>query len=435
MEKFEKVKAMAHDMQPSLVAVRRFLHAHPELGWSEYSTTALIVVKLKSLGYEVLMGADVTAKPRMGMPAPSVLAKAEKNAKLFGVSEEMIDKMHGGRTGAVGILRCGEGPTVALRFDIDALPLTESTDDSHRPAREGWISQTEGVMHACAHDGHTAIGLGVAEVLANMKDELHGTVKIIFQPAEEGVRGAAAMVKKGIVDDCDYLLSGHIQTNEGLDGDIITGAYGAYATTKLDAVFHGRAAHAASAPQSGHNVIQGIAAAVTNLYAIPRDAEGDSRVNVGTIHAGSGRNVIADYGKIELEVRGATTGVNDYMEEHAIKILESCAMMYDLTVEIEKKGQAPSMSSDESLVERLDRALTQQGINTSTTEMLALHDSEDIAAMMQCVQKHGGQATFMRLLTHTTDNAHGIHFDFDEQILEKGVQAYSLAVLELMKGE
>ncbi len=435
MNKYDKARCLAEDLAMDLVHTRRMLHAHPELGWSEYITTNLIVEKLDALGYDVSMGEDVTSMLRMGLPAPSVLAKAADRAREAGVSEEMLRKMKGGRTGAVATLRCGEGPTVALRFDIDALPLTESDEDSHRPAHEGWASQNEGIMHACAHDGHTAIGLGVAEVLMHLRRHLHGTLKLIFQPAEEGVRGAASMVKKGIVDDCDYLLSGHIQTNEDLDGDIITGSYGAYATTKLDAIYHGRAAHAASAPQSGHNVIQGIATAVTNLYAIPRDANGDSRVNVGTMHAGSGRNVIADYGKIELEVRGATTDVNDYMEEHARKILESCAMMYDLTVEIEKKGQAPSLTSNEELLERLRDTISHnlQGVALSTTHNLPLHDSEDIAAMMSRVQERGGQATFMRLLTHTTDNAHGIRFDFDEQILEKATATYAAAVLALME--
>ena len=113
-------------------------------------------------------------------------------------------------TGVIGLLHCGEGPTVAMRFDIDALGVFEESGECHLPAREGFASVNEGFMHACGHDGHAAIGRGVARVLMEIRCRLHGTVKLIFQPAEEGVRGAKAIVEKGHLDDVQYLLGSHI---------------------------------------------------------------------------------------------------------------------------------------------------------------------------------------------------------------------------------
>lgn len=126
------------------------------------------------------------------------------------------------RGDGVGIHRGNRNPALrtghvcALRFDIDALGVLEDENSCHRPAREGFASQCPGVMHACGHDGHTAIGLGVAEVLMNLRAQLHGTVKLIFQPAEEGVRGARAIVSKGHLDDVDYFVGTHLAPLDGL---------------------------------------------------------------------------------------------------------------------------------------------------------------------------------------------------------------------------
>lgn len=119
--------------------------------------------------------------------------------------------MQGGKTGIVAVLDSGKvGKTIAFRFDMDANDLDEAQDDKHLPYQEGFASRHEHAMHGCGHDGHVAVGLAVAELLAKHKDELIGKVKLIFQPAEEGVRGAYAMVKAGVVDDVDYFFSGHL---------------------------------------------------------------------------------------------------------------------------------------------------------------------------------------------------------------------------------
>ena len=110
-------------------------------------------------------------------------------------------------------------------------------------------------MHACGHDGHTAIGLGVATVLAEMKDQLRGTIKLFFQPAEEGVRGARAMVEAGVCDDVDFLLGAHLGFQAREVGTIITGGAGFLATSKMDAIFTGVPSHAGAAPEAGRNAL------------------------------------------------------------------------------------------------------------------------------------------------------------------------------------
>ena len=142
-------------------------------------------------------------------------------------------------------------------------------------------------MHGCGHDGHAAIGLGVAEVLMKIKDGLHGTVKLIFQPGEEGAKGACAIVAHGHLDDVDYFAGTHIAPTGGPDdGDVTPGTWGSLATSKYDVYFEGQAAHAGGFPENGHSAIVAAANAVLNLTAIPRHSGGITRVNVDD----SGRN-------------------------------------------------------------------------------------------------------------------------------------------------
>ena len=334
----------------------------------------------------------------------------------------------------IGILRCGEGPTVAMRFDIDALGVFEEHSSCHRPAREGFDSVNEGFMHACGHDAHATIGLGVAKVLMSIKDSLHGTVKLIFQPAEEGVRGAKAIVDNGHLDGVDYLLASHVTDKE--DGDpavVIPGSYGSLATTKYDVVFHGQAAHAGGSPELGKNVMLAVGTAILNLYAIPRHSGGASRVNVGTVVAGSGRNVIADEAKMEIEVRGETTEINQFMEDYAVNVIESAAKMHGCTCEMKLMGSAYSLASDEALMERV-KDVCENHLHMPVSNLLTTKSggSEDVSYMMRRVQEQGGQATFMRALTKEAGPGHSRIFDVDEKVLPNAVKIFCGTVYNIM---
>ena len=236
----------AQGLRERTVARRRDLHKHPEAAWTEFRTASIVAKTLQGLGYQVLAGDEVIdPQAMMGVPPAAELERHFQRALEQGADAAWAEKMRGGKTGVVGVMRFATpGPTVALRVDMDANDLVEATEERHRPFHDGFASVNKGAMHGCGHDGHTATGLGVAEVLASLKGRLAGTIKLIFQPAEEGVRGAKAMVACGVVDDVKYVVGAHLGINLKRTGQVACRTEGFLATTKLDAVFTGKPAHA-----------------------------------------------------------------------------------------------------------------------------------------------------------------------------------------------
>ena len=437
MNIFETVNALAEGMNDELVTLRRDFHKYAESGWFEMRTSSLVARYLTDLGYEVLVGEDVCDREtRMGVPSEEALEKAYQRAIEQGGDPEFLPATRGGMTGVIGILRCGEGPTLAMRFDIDALGVIESEEADHVPCQLGFASVNHGSMHACGHDAHTTFGLGVAKVLMQIKDQLHGTVKLIFQPAEEGVRGAKSIVAKGHLDGVQYFLGSHVTKRvAGKENvDVIPGASGTLATCKYDVVYHGKNAHAGGVPHMGCNALQAAAAAVMQLYGIPRHGGGASRINVGTLHAGTGRNVIADIAKMEIEVRGANTEINNYMCEFAEKILRNTAETYGCTCEIKLMGAADSLSSDRDFADQLQALYRDQvGLRVWEKSIMPTGGSEDLSYMMNRVQEQGGKATFLRIMCEMPGPAHNRRFDISEDCLVNAVKAFCGAAAELLK--
>lgn len=434
MKPYELIIKYTDEIEDKLVTQRRDFHKYAEKGWLEMRTSSIIARKLTKLGYEVLTGEQVCLKEaRMGLPTDKVLDEHYQWAVVHGADPEFVTQTKGGMTGVIGILRCGEGPTVAMRFDIDALGVFEDDSQEHRPAREGFASVNVGSMHACGHDGHATIGLGVAEVLMKLKKQLHGTIKLIFQPAEEGVRGAKSIVENGHLEHVDYFISSHVSNKDaGEGGVVIPGSHGLLATTKYDVRFIGKSAHAGAAPEKGKNVLLALAAAITNLYAIPRHSQGVTRVNVGTVKGGSGRNVIPDEAFMEMEVRGATTEINTFMKEYARNIFEGASKMHGVDYEIKEMGSAKSMASDAFMMTFIKDICEQRlHLPVSKTMSLVSGGSEDVSYMVNRVQEQGGYATFMRLLTEEAGLSHGRRFDFDESVLSNGVKIFCAAVYRI----
>ncbi len=435
MSIYQTILKRAEEITPEMISFRRDFHKYAETGWHEMRTASLIARRLTQLGYEVLVGEEVCRKEdRMGLPSDEVLKESYERAIRQGADPEFVKATEGGFTGVIGILRCGEGPTVGMRFDIDALGVIESKEEDHIPAREGFGSVNAGAMHACGHDGHAASGLGVAAVLAEIKDQLHGTVKLIFQPGEEGLRGAKSIVAAGHLDDVDYLMGSHTTGLDAENSDLTPGSHGSLASFKYDVTFHGLAAHAGGSPNSGKNALLAAATAVTSLYAIPRHASGATRINVGRLMAGSGRNVIADEAFMEMEVRGDTTEINEYVDEYAMRILKSCAAMHDCTVDIKLMGAAESMVSDTDFCQRIAKVCSENlGLKVSQTLSVKLGGSEDFSYMLNRVQKNGGKGSFVRVRSAVTAKAHKRNFDFDESYLTKTVKVFCGMAYDLMK--
>lgn len=374
---------------------RRDFHRYPELGWTEFRTSARIAEILESFGLEVRIGGDaVRADARRGLPPVTELDAAFHRAQREGASDKYLPAMRGGLTGVVSTLDGAKpGPTVGLRFDIDALPITEVSEQGHLPSREGFASMHPGIMHACGHDGHAAIGLGVAKLLASVREHLSGRVKFLFQPAEEGVRGAQAMIAAGLLDDCDYLLGCHLGL-EMKTGGIVAGVNGFLATTKLEAVFSGAEAHAAFRPEQGRNALLAAATAALNIHALPHHSGGLSRVNVGVLQAGTDHNIIPGRALLKLEVRGATAEIHAFFERRVREVLQAAAAMHGVDLETRVVGASPFATSDDLLVDLIsDLAAHVEGVDRIDRHFF-LQASDDMAAMMLRVQERGGKAAF-----------------------------------------
>ena len=296
MISLEQLRLEADAMTDQLITVRRDLHAHPELAFQEVRTAGVVASKLNELGYEVQTGV--------------------------------------GKTGVVGLLEgagSGEGKTLLLRFDMDALPIKEEVDVPFK-------SLNEGVMHACGHDAHTAIGLGVAELLARHREAWSGTAKFVFQPAEEIVGGALAMIQDGVLNDPkpDHTLSMHVWSMDTLGKIGMTDGPTMAAADGFKIIVHGRGTHGAS-PHQGADPIVAAAQIVLALQTIVSrnvDPLDQAVVTVGMIHGGSAQNIVPD----RVELAGTTRAFKDelivMMRERIKLIVENTAIALGVTAEV-----------------------------------------------------------------------------------------------------
>ncbi|HOZ71526.1 MAG TPA: M20 family metallopeptidase [Spirochaetales bacterium] len=276
----KKLRIDAWDIRPWLVEIRRALHRHPELGLEEHRTADFIEARLEEMGVE---------RERRG-------------------------------TAVVGLVRGARpGRTVALRADIDALPIREETGAEY-------ASEVDGVMHACGHDAHTAILLGVARWFAERRAELAGNVKLLFQPAEETVGGAATMIADGCLEHprvdfvlglhvMPYLPVGRVETRKGaLNGS----------STDLRVVVRGLGCHAAY-PERGVDAVMIAAQVVNALHTLVSRSVSplDSAVlTIGTIQGGTASNVVADEVTMNATLRTASDEVRDLLVSKARAVVE-----------------------------------------------------------------------------------------------------------------
>lgn len=415
----KKIITIVDEMQDDMVKMRRDFHRYPEPGWTEFRTASLVAKRLETLGYNVQTGSDTVNKDyMMGVPDESVLKAAMQRAISQGADAEWVAKMNGGMTGVIGTMVFSQdGPTVAMRFDMDSNDVWESKEESHRPYKEGFASVNDAAMHACGHDGHTTVGLSIAAILAKLKDSLHGKIKLIFQPAEEGVRGARAMVENGDVDDVNYILGAHFGFKMKKTGSVACNVKGFLATSKYDARFTGVPAHAGAAPEEGKNALLASACAALNLHAISRHSAGVSRINVGTLTAGSGRNIIGDKALLQMETRGGTSAINDYMENEALRILKAAATMYDVGIKIKKMGGAAGADNSPELARYIQNKAESLGIFNNVVGACDFGASEDFSYFMERVQKNGGEAAYIMVGADLAAGHHDSNFDFDEKAL------------------
>lgn len=415
-----------------LVALRRKLHAYPEIGWSEFTTTAIVVDHLREYGFEVLLGEKVIKRDAaLGMD-PAVVEDGIARARQNGVSDDLLAEMDG-LTGAVGVWDTGRpGPVIALRFDIDCNAVQETDDPQHVPNKLGFRSERKLHMHACGHDGHTSIGVAVARWVAENAEQLTGTIKLLFQPAEEGVRGGAPMAVSGVLDDATLFFGAHLGTLAE-SGEVVTAPYDFLSSTKIDVRFHGRSAHAGMEPEKGANAVAAAAHATTQMLGISRHGGGMSRINVGVIRAGEGRNSIPVDALLQVETRGSTAEINGYMVDRVKAIAEGVGAGMEVEVEVEKVGEATDLVNDPELVELIEQAAAEVPSITTITREKLFGASEDATWLGRKVQENGGQAAFVMIGTDRPGGHHQPTFDIDEASLRTGLDWFT-AVLRRTNG-
>jgi aminobenzoyl-glutamate utilization protein A len=428
------IKDISDEINDEILSLRRDFHKYPELAFTEFRTASLIARKLKDIGCDIKIGREIfDVQSRMALPAADILEREFKRAAAQGGDAEFLNKVKGGFPAVAAVISNGKGPVIALRVDIDALPVQESSDKKHFPFKKGFASVNAGVMHACGHDAHAVTGLGVAKVLMKLKGKIRGTVKIIFQPAEETICGAYPIVKSGFLDDVDRIMAIHYYSP--WDAGLVSctrGLNGHLAISRFDARFRGRQSHAGSRPEEGKNALMAAANAVLNLNAIPRHSKGATRINIGKLNAGTARNVTCDEAFMELETRGATTELNEYMRENTMRILKASAELWDCKLEVTPMGSAPGGSSDNDFADEI-MSYAKKAKTVTVSEKQRNCGSEDFICMLEHVRKRGGKGAVISIGAGPSGPHHSSEFDMNEAVIKDSIVFISGFIFECLQ--
>ena len=417
---------------------RREFHKYPENGWREIRTSARIAEILTDMGYTCLMGPDVVnvdSVIHLVRPDEEEMAAVMKRAVEQGADPAFVEKTRG-IPGVIAELDTGkEGPVTAFRFDIDCLPYDEPKKEGYRPFDEDYASCNPESVHACGHDAHTAMGLGIAEGILKKKEEYRGKIRLIFQPAEETFCGAISIVDKGHLDDVYNFLAMHVALsaeNKPLPSHTVAcGCKDFLSDRQLDITFHGRAAHPCGASQEGKNALLAACSAALNLHAIAPHEQGLTRVNVGELRAGIAPNTIAPNAFMVVEYRGETPDICAYLEERVFEILDGSAKAYGMEYTYDDYGEVPAGKSDDAMMDVVRRAAVKVPWFEKIYFEGNVGGTDDAAVMMTRVQKNGGKGAYIGIGTNTTQPVHNAEFDMDEDCIDAAIDLCLNALDEL----
>jgi amidohydrolase len=394
----EQIAAEVEAMKPRLVEMRRDFHQHPELSNREERTSRIVAERLRALG----------------------LDEVRTNVAKHGV---------------VGLLKGAKpGPVVALRADLDALPINETLDVPYK-------SLIPGVKHACGHDAHTTIALGVAELLSKMRNEIHGSVKFLFQPAEEGPPageegGALLMIKEGALENPrPSAIFGLHTTPETETGMIGFRAGPAQASADVFTItLRGKTAYAAW-PNKGIDTIIVAADCVTALQSIKSrriDAFEPVIITIGTIHGGRTPHVIAEEVKLEGTVRTFNEDVRNQIEQLIRQTLTGVTSAYGATFDLDYKHLTTVVYNDPKLVDESLPSIRSAVGDKNVFQFPQRMGAEDFSYYEKVVP-----GFFLRLGSGNktkgiTAESHSAAFDIDEDCLVAGVKVMSILALDYL---
>jgi amidohydrolase len=395
----QRIAQAAEELRPKLIEMRRDFHRHPELSNREERTARVVAEKLRALGLDEI-------------------------------------KTNVARHGVVALLK-GKSPgrAVALRADMDALPIAETIDVPYK-------SLVPGVKHACGHDAHTAIQLGVAEVLSKMRDQIHGSVKFIFQPAEEGAPGdeeggAPLMIKEGALENPRPLAIFGLHTTPEMEAGQV-GCRAGPSQASADGftiTIRGKMVHAAS-PHKGIDPIVVAAECVTALQSIKSrriDAFEPIIITIGTIHGGNRQNILAGEVKMEGTVRTFNEEVRNRVEQLMRETLAGVTAAHGTKFEMNYERGTMVVDNDPKLVEEslpsIRRVLGSNNILEAPRRMGA----EDFSFYQQVIP-----GLFIRLGSGNrargiVAEGHSPEFDIDEECLVTGVQVMCNLALDFLE--
>ncbi|MEY3297189.1 MAG: hypothetical protein RLZZ597_449 [Cyanobacteriota bacterium] len=381
----DQIRAAIQALQPDVVTWRRQLHQRPELGFREQLTAEFIQQQLTD----------------WGIPFQAGVAK----------------------TGVVAVVESNQpGPVLGLRADMDALPIQEENEVPYR-------SQHDGRMHACGHDGHVAIALGTVRYLAQHRDRWRGTVKVIFQPAEEGPGGAKPMIEAGVLKnpDVEAMIGLHLWNNLPLGTVGVRSGPLMAATELFKITVQGKGGHGALPHQTVDSIVVGaqIVSALQTIVARNIDPTQSAVVSVGSFHSGDAPNVIADIAELRGTVRYFDRRYSDFFTTRIEQIVAGICQSHGATYRLEYQALYPPVINDSAMAD-LVKSVALSVVETPAGIVPDCHTmgGEDMAFFLQEVPGcyfFLGSANIEKALAYPH---HHPRFDFDETALGLGVELF-----------
>jgi amidohydrolase len=381
--------ALAQALASQLTEWRRDLHRHPELAFQEERTAGVVADHLIHLGLEVQTGV--------------------------------------GQTGVVGILEGAQaGPTAMLRFDMDALPIHEETGLP-------FASQVAGKMHACGHDGHTAIGLGVASLLAGQQERLAGRVKFVFQPAEEIAQGARAMIVDGVLADPtpDVMFGLHLWSQIPLGLAVVKAGPLWASSDRFALEIVGRGSHGAM-PHQGIDAIAVAAYAIAQLQTIvsrDRDPLQPAVLSIGTIHGGSAFNILAERVQMSGTLRTFDLATRARILERMDALLAGVCAAHNASYQLTWRDFTPPVVNDAVATGRLRTAAAAVLGDAAVADGPMMMVAEDVSEFLN---RTPGSFFVLGAMPESTrpEPHHSPRFDIDERALPLGAAILAQAAFD-----
>ncbi len=383
------VRELAEKYKDEIISLRREFHQNPELSWQEFRTARRVEEELKKLGINTKRVAE---------------------------------------TGVVGLIKGKPGnKVVALRADMDALPIQENNEVSYH-------SKNDGVMHACGHDGHIAMLLGAAKILKKLKSQFGGMVKVIFQPAEETIVGAKKMVAEGVLDNVDAILAIHVWSELSSGKVSLEPGPRFAAGDRFKVTVKGRGSHGAM-PHLGRDAIVAASAIIMNLQTIvsrETNPQEPAVISIGKIKGEGSFNTINDKVEIEGTARTFNPNLQKELPKLMERIIKNTALSFNTKAELEYFVGAPPCINDPVISQVAQHSITKLYGEDITTLFQKTTATEDFSFFLQQVP---GIIAFLGIDNKEKGIIYPHHhnqFNIDEDVLPIGTSLYSQFALDYL---